>query len=476
MVQENRSEGFRKYGKMDSDTIEGVSISYQENANQNSSSTKYVMACAIFASLNSVLLGYGGKTSDAIGRKWTMAFAAIVFQTGAAIMALSPSFTVLIVGRIFAGIGIGFGIMIAPVYIAEISPTVSRGSLTSFPEISVNFGILLGYVSNYAFSGLPAHISWRIMLAVGILPSVFIGFALFVIPESPRWLVMQNRIEEARMVLLKTNENASEIEERLAEIQQAASFVNAGKYEERAVWHDLLNPSPGVQRMLITGCGIQIFQQITGIDATVYYSPTIFKDAGIQDEAQLLAATVAVGFTKTIFILIAIFLIDKAGRKPLLYVSTIGMTACLFTLGLTLSTLGDGKLGIGMAIVCVCGNVAFFSVGIGPVCWVVSSEIFPLKLRAQASAIGAVGSRVSSGLVAMSFLSVCRAITVGGTFFVFAAISALSVAFVYKCVPETKGKSLEQIEMLFQNDRAWEGNEVELEDMEHKHLMQSSES
>lgn len=124
----------------------------------------------------------------------------------------------------------------------------------------------------------------------------------------------------------------------------------------------------------------------------------------------------------------------------------------------------------------MCGNVAFFSVGIGPVCWVVSSEIFPLKLRAQASAIGAVGSRVSSGLVAMSFLSVCRAITVGGTFFVFAAISTLSVAFVYKCIPETKGKSLEQIEMLFQNDKAWEGGEVELEDMEHKHLMQSSES
>ncbi|KAL2495093.1 putative polyol transporter 4 [Forsythia ovata] len=294
-LQENGTVGFKKYRKMDSDKIEddeGGFVSYQENVNQNSSSRRYVMACAIFASLNSVLLGYdvgvmsgaiifiqedlkitevqeeilvgilsiisllgslaGGKTSDAIGRKWTMAFAAIVFQTG-----------------LFAGIGIGFGIMIAPVYIAEISPTVARGSLTSFPEIFVNFGILLGYVSNYAFSGLPAHINWRIMLAVGILPSVFIGFALLVIPESPRWLVMQNRIDEARI---------GEIEERLAEIQQAASFVNAGKYEERAVWRDLLYPSPGVRRMLITGCGIQIFQQITGIDATVYYSPTIFKD------------------------------------------------------------------------------------------------------------------------------------------------------------------------------------------------------
>ncbi|XP_027770399.1 probable polyol transporter 4 isoform X2 [Solanum pennellii] len=413
----------------------------------------------------------GGRTSDAIGRKWTMAFAAVVFQSGALIMTLAPNFKVLMIGRLLAGIGIGFGVMIAPVYIAEISPTVARGSFTSFPEIFINLGILLGYVSNYAFSGLSPHINWRVMLGVGILPSIFIGIALFVIPESPRWLVMKNRIDEARLVLLKTNENANEVEERLAEIQQAAGHVNAEKYEEKAVWRELLNPSPGVRRMLITGCGIQCFQQVTGIDATVYYSPTIFKDAGIKGNTQLLAATVAVGFTKTIFILIAIFLIDKVGRKPLLYVSTIGMTTCLFGLGLTLSLLGNGSVGIKLAILCVCGNVAFFSVGIGPICWVLTSEIFPLRLRAQASALGAVGSRVSSGVVAMSFLSVSRTITVGGTFFVFAAISALSVAFVHKCVPETKGKSLEEIEMMFQNDTPQQGGEMELEDV--KHLMQT---
>lgn len=405
----------------------------------------------------------GGKTSDAIGRKWTMALAAIVFQSGAGIMALATSFTVLMIGRFLAGIGVGFGIMIAPVYIAEIAPSVSRGSLTSFPEIFINLGILLGYISNYVFSGLPAHINWRIMLAVGIIPSIFIGGSLFVIPESPRWLVMQNRIDEARTVLYKTNEDTGEVEGKLAEIQEAAKFMNQDKSEERAVWREMLNPTPGVRRMLITGCGIQIVQQITGIDATVYYSPTIFKNAGMQGNKQILAATVAVGFTKTTFILIAIFLIDKAGRKPLLYVSTIGMTFCLLTLGLTLSTLGNTALGIGLAVLCVCGNVAFFSVGIGPICWVVSSEIFPLKLRAQAAAVGAVGSRVSSGLIAMSFLSVNHAITVGGTFLVFAAVSALSVAFVHKYVPETKGKSLEQIEGLFQNDNYWHKGEVELE-------------
>lgn len=496
-----------KYQRMDSELNDHDDpLQKKARLDRGSSTRKYVLACAVFASLNNVLLGYdvgvmsgailfikkdlkitevqeevlvgilsivslfgslaGGRTSDAIGRKWTMGIAAAVFQCGAAVMTLAPSFRVLMIGRLLAGVGIGLGVMVAPVYIAEISPTASRGSLTSFPEIFINLGILLGYVSNYAFSGLPVHINWRVMLAVGILPSLFIGFALFAIPESPRWLILQDRVDEARSVLSRTNDTDSEVDARLAEIQLAAK----GGEEERSVWRELANPTPAVRRMLVAGCGIQCFQQITGIDATVYYSPTIFKDAGIADESSLLAATVAVGVAKTLFILVAIVLIDKVGRKPLLYVSTVGMTLCLLGLALTLSLVpSGGGVGIALSVLAVCGNVAFFSVGIGPVCWVLTSEIFPLRLRAQAAALGAVGNRVSSGIVAMSFLSVSRAISVGGTFFVFSAVSALSVVFVHRIVPETKGKSLEQIEMLFQDggpDRLDQVGGVELCDVE----------
>ncbi|XP_071907085.1 probable polyol transporter 4 [Coffea arabica] len=498
-----------KYKRMDSELTDGDDDSHHHHQLEDRRKTtrKFVLACAIFASLNNVLLGYdvgvmsgailfihqdlnitevqeeilvgilsivsifgslaGGRVSDAIGRKWAMGLAAVIFQAGAAVMAAAPSFEILMIGRILAGIGIGFGVMIAPVYIAEISPTVARGSLTSFPEIFINIGILLGYVSNYAFSGLPAHINWRIMLVVGIVPSVLIAFALFVIPESPRWLVVQNRVEEARSVLLKTNENDAEVEERLAEIQLAAgNTTDAQNHEDKPVWRELLSPSPALRRMLLTGFGIQCYQQVTGIDATVYYSPEIFKAAGMQGESKLLAATVAVGVTKTVFILVATFLIDKVGRKPLLYASTIGMTACLFTVAISLSLLGHGSLGIALAILSICGNVAFFSVGMGPVCWVLTSEIFPIRFRAQASALGAVGNRVCSGLVAMSFLSVSRAITVAGTFFLFSAISATSVAFVYMIVPETKGKSLEQIEKMFEKGYESQGGEVQLGDAE----------
>lgn len=457
--------------------MSGVILFMKEDLNISEVQQEVLVGCLSIVSLIGSL--GGGKTSDVVGRKWTIGLAAIVFQTGAAIMTFAPNFLVLMIGRVFAGVGIGFGVMVAPVYIAEISPTIARGMFTSFPEIFINLGILLGYVSNYAFSGFSAHISWRIMLGVGILPSVFVAFALFMIPESPRWLVMQKRLDEARSVLLKVSGSEAEADQRLAEIEEAAGGSNEGKDGEKAVWQELLRPSPALRRMMITGFGIQCFQQITGIDATVYYSPTIFRDAGIKSNTQNLMATIAVGLTKTAFILIAIFLIDRVGRKPLLYVSTIGMTVCLFGLGLALSLIGHDivstKAVIALAILAVCGNVAFFSVGMGPVCWVLTSEIFPLKVRAQASALGAVGNRLSSGFVAMSFLSMSEAISVGGTFFIFAAISALSVAFVYFCVPETKGKPLEEIEVLFQNGRdQWQQSEVELEDVQH--LVQKDET
>ncbi|KAL6651629.1 hypothetical protein ACP70R_010554 [Stipagrostis hirtigluma subsp. patula] len=474
------------------------------------SSRRYVFACSVFASLNHVLLGYdvgvmsgciifiqkdlhinevqqevlvgclsfisllgslaAGRTSDVIGRKWTIGLAAAVFQAGAAIMTFAPSFAVLMAGRLLAGIGIGCGIMVAPVYIAEITPATLRGSFASFPEIFISLGILLGYVSNLVFAGLPDHINWRVMLAAGILPSISIAFVLMVIPESPRWLVMQNRGGEARAVLLKVTDTEEEAQERLAEIEEVARVTSSGK----AVWRELLQPSPVIRRMLITGLGVQIFQQITGIDALVYYSPTIFRDAGIRTESQLLAATVAVGFSKTAFIVIAIVLVDHVGRKPLLYISTIGITACLAVLAASLSLLARGALpsavAIALAILTVCGFVAFFSVGIGPINMVLSSEIYPLRLRAQAVGIGLALNRMTSGAVAMSFLSICNAISVAGAFTAFAAISALSVVFVHLFVPETSGKTLEQIESLFGGGGGGGGavmGEVELGDTEH---------
>ncbi|KAF3341213.1 polyol transporter 4 [Carex littledalei] len=248
-----------KYEDLEEEKDEDLEVKWMQ---RRRSTKKYVYACALFASLNSILLGYdggvmsgailyiqrdlsitefqveilvgcisvisligslsGGRTSDAMGRKWTMGLGAIVFQSGVIIMTFAPSFTYLMIGRLIAGVGMGFCGMISGVYIAEISPAGARGTLTSFIEISINLGILLGYVSNYAFSGISEHINWRIMLGVGVLPSVFIGIALFIIPESPRWLVMENRLEEAQAVLVKLSETDIEVEQRMEEIKEAA--------------------------------------------------------------------------------------------------------------------------------------------------------------------------------------------------------------------------------------------------------------
>ncbi|CAM0880046.1 unnamed protein product [Alopecurus aequalis] len=359
--------------RYDVGVMSGCIIFIQKDLHINEVQQEVLVGCLSFISLLGSLAA--GRTSDAIGRKWTIGLAAAIFQVGAAVMTLAPSFAVLMAGRLLAGIGIGFGLMVAPVYISKISPAALRGSLASFPEIFISFGILLGYVSNFAFAGLPDHINWRVMLAAGILPSISIAFVL-----------------------------------------------------------------------------------------------TIFRDAGIATEGQLLAATVAVGLSKTVFIVIAIALVDHVGRKPLLYISTIGITACLATLAAALSLLARGALpggvAIALAILTVCGFVAFFSVGIGPVNMVLSSEIYPLRLRAQAVAVGLAVNRLTSGAVAMSFLSICRAVSVAGAFTAFAAVSAFSVLFVHRFVPETSGKSLEQIESLFGGDGGG-GGEVELGDAEH---------
>jgi sugar porter (SP) family MFS transporter len=443
--------------------MSGCIIFIQKDLHINEVQQEVLVGCLSFISLLGSLAA--GRTSDAIGRKWTIGLAAAIFQVGAAVMTLAPSFAVLMAGRLLAGVGIGFGLMVAPVYISEISPASLRGSFASFPEIFISLGILLGYVSNLALAGLPDHINWRVMLAAGILPSISVAFVLTVIPESPRWLVMQGRTGDARAVLLKVTETEDEADERLAEIEDSARDTTADK----AVWRELMRPSPVIRRMLVAGLGVQFFQQATGIDALVYYSPTIFRDAGIATEDQLLAATVAVGLSKTVFIVIAIALVDHVGRKPLLYVSTIGITACLATLAAALSLLARGALpggvAIALAILTVCGFVAFFSVGIGPINMVLSSEIYPLRLRAQAVAAGLAVNRLTSGAVAMSFLSICRAVSVAGAFTAFAAVSALSVLFVHRFVPETSGKSLEQIESLFGGDGS--GGEVELGDGEH---------
>ncbi|XP_059653835.1 polyol transporter 5-like [Cornus florida] len=464
---------------------------------------KFAFACAILASMNSILLGYdigvmsgasiyikkdlkisdtqveilmgilnlysllgsaaAGRTSDWIGRRYTIVMAAGIFFAGALLMGFAPNYAFLMFGRFVAGVGVGYALMIAPVYTAEVSPASSRGFLTSFPEVFINFGILLGYVSNYAFSKLRLNLGWRIMLGVGALPSIFLAVGVLAMPESPRWLVMQGRLGDAKRVLDRTSDSKEEAELRLVDIKEAAGIpehwnddvVKPPKRNHgEAVWKDLLlHPTPAVRHILMTGIGIHFFQQASGIDAVVLYSPRIFEKAGIKDDTHKLLATMAVGFVKTVFILVATFLLDRSGRRPLLLTSVAGMigSLTLLAVGLTIIDHSHHKItwAIALCLITVLLYVAFFSIGMGPITWVYSSEIFPLKLRAQGCSMGVAVNRVTSGVISMTFLSLSKAITIGGAFFLFAGIASVAFVFFYTLLPETQGRTLEDMEVLF---------------------------
>lgn len=412
-----------------------------------------------------------GFTSDRIGRRYTIVLAAAIFFAGALLMGFAMNYGFLMFGRFIAGIGVGYALMIAPTYTSEVAPASCRGFLTSFPEVFINSGILLGYISNYAFSHLRQSLGWRFMLGVGAIPSVFLGVGVLAMPESPRWLVMRGRLGDAKEVLEKTCDSPEEARLRLADIKRAAGIpeecdddvvaVPKKNRDNKGAWRELfLRPKPSVRRVLIAALGIQFFQQASGIDSVVLYSPRVFQAAGIKSDNVQLGTTVAVGFTKTLFILVATFFLDRVGRRPLLLGSFAGMIASLAALGIGLTAVnrhGDGgqplPWAVALSISSTLAYVAFFSIGAGPITWVYSSEIFPLRLRALGAAIGVAANRVTSGVITMTFLSLSKAITQGGSFFLYAGIAAVAWVFFFTFLPETRGRTLEDMQELFGEEK-----------------------
>lgn len=410
-----------------------------------------------------------GKTSDYIGRRYTIVLAATTFLIGALLMGLAPSFPFLLAGRIIAGIGVGYSLMIAPVYSAELSPAMRRGFLTSLPEVFITFGILLGYIINFALSSYPNHINWRIMLGLAAFPSIGIGLGAVTMPESPRWLIMKGKLRQGKKVLLKTSSSEVEAELRFEEICNAAGKIvsgsspkahegpsNASDWHGQGVWKELLiNPSRPIRRILIAAIGINFFMQASGNDAVIYYSPEVFKAAGIHNNKRLFGVNVIMGLAKASFVMFSAFYLDRFGRRPPLLLGTIGMAISLIGLGLGSNFLENSSSkptwAIVLCIIAVCADVSFFSIGLGPITWVYSSEIFPMRLRAQGSSIAISVNRLVSGLISMTFLTISKKITFGGMFFLLGGIMVVAAVFFYFFLPETKGKTLEEMHCLFED-------------------------
>ncbi|XP_059637052.1 probable polyol transporter 6 [Cornus florida] len=465
---------------------------------------KYAFCCALVASTNSILLGYdigvmsgailyikdhmkisrveeevlvgslnvcsligsfaAGSTSDAIGRRYTIVLSSATFLIGALLMGLAPSYPFLMAGRLIAGIGVGYSLMIAPLYSAEISPASSRGLLASLSEVFIVLGILLGYIFNYVLSGLPEHMNWRIMLGIAAIPAFFIGICVIFMPESPRWLVMKGRQDEAKKALGKVSSSPEEAQLRHDEILKDLEDASSRPKGMR-VWKEILwKPTPQVRRILVCALGINFFMQASGNDAVIYYTPEVFKSAGIHHKKQLVGITVIMGLTKTAFVLVSALFLDHYGRRLLLLIGTGGMIVALGGLGLGSKFLENHEAGhkpqwaIVICVMCVCTFVSFFSIGLGPITWVYTSEIFPTRLRAQGNSLAISVNRLVSGTVAMTFLSISHAISFGGMFFILCGIMVVAFAFFYFVLPETKGKTLEEIGALFEKEKDGDKN------------------
>jgi sugar porter (SP) family MFS transporter len=389
--------------------------------------------------VSSVLLGSlvgaiaGGMLADRWGRRKLLIITAIVFGSGAIGAALAPDTAWLIVARVVAGVAIGVASFVAPLYISEIAPVAIRGKLVSVNQVALTSGIVISYLIDYAFADAQA---WRWMFALAVAPAAAFGIGLFFIPESPRWLVGRGLADKARAVLNRIRA-PDQVEAELSEIQLSAQ-------QQKANWKELL--SPLLRPAMIVGVGLAVAQQITGINTVIYYAPTIFKFAGLSSASVAILASVGVGIVNVILTVVAMQLIDRIGRRPLLLISLAGMSLSLIVLGVAFKLPQlSGSLGW-IAVTSLMLYVGSFAVGLGPVFWLILSEIYPLRIRGRAMSVGTVANWSANLIVALSFLTLTHVMGKAATFWLYGIVSIGAWLFAFFLVPETKGKTLEQIE------------------------------
>ena len=393
----------------------------------------------------------GGELADRIGRKRAVLIAGALFTSGAAVQALAPVTEILVAGRLIIGLGVGVAAVAAPLYAAELSPAAWRGRFVSAYQLAITIGIFLAYLID---GWLSSDESWRAMLGAAAVPGLLLFVVALVAPESPRWLMKMSRRSEAAIELKKVSPDMK-IEVELDSIALALSHASKG-----ATWGEAL--SPEWRRPLMVGLGLAIFQQVTGINAIIYYADQIFGAAGFATEASRTTVTTwAIGGVNVLATLIAVAFIDRWGRRKLLLAGLIGMTASLIVVGgalrfITLAApvaASAASAGPSVAgIVTLVGLVAFivsFAFSLGPVVWTVINEIFPGRIRGRAVAICTAVNWGSAFLVSQFFLSLVDAIGSSLAFWLFALLSGVGWVWVWVYVPETKGQSLEQIQLIW---------------------------
>lgn len=391
--------------------------------------------------VSSVLIGAvigaatNGILADIFGRKKIIIATAVIFIVGSILCAFAPNIIVLIVSRIFIGFAVGIVNFVVPLYLSEISPKALRGTLVSLYQWAITAGILFSYIINSVFAH--AIYNWRWMLFAGVVPSLVLLIGMSFMQDTPRWLVSKNRDEEAKKVF---NKIEPEIDAN-TEIEEIKQTLNKSSKNEKFTFKKwMIMP-------FVVGIGIMFAQICTGINTIIYYAPTIFKSAGFDSNITAIYATAGIGIINFLMTIVAIYFTDRLGRKPLLYFGLTGVMLSLFALGFSFefaNTLGEYQKWV--AVGSLVAYIICFAMSLGPVGWILVSEVFPLKIRGISMSICTVSNFAFNFFVVASFPVLLHRIGGAWTFWIFGFVSILCIIFVYFFVPETKGISLEKIE------------------------------
>ncbi len=381
---------------------------------------------------------FAGPASDRMGRKKTLILTALVFLASSLGCALAQAYTIFITFRIIAGIAVGAASMLAPIYIAELAPPKHRGKLVSLNLFAIFLGQSSAFYSNFFLRDFGGDANWRWMLAVMAVPSFLLFIFLLFVPESPRWLVEKSKIPAAMAILTRVN-GPAEAQREFGEIQETLK-VSKGELSELFL--------PGMFKILVIGILLAVFQQVTGINVVMYYAPSIFKSAGFGNDSALLQ-TALMGMVNLTFAVISMFFVDKMGRKPLMVIGSIGMGLAMALLAFTFIS-GHAKGYFVLA--CIMFYLASFGFSLGPVVWVLIAEIFPNRLRSYAVAIATFTLWGANFIVSLTFPYLLNSLK-GYCFVIYGSMCVVCLLFVLKYLEETKGKTLEEIEMHFTNPR-----------------------
>lgn len=424
--------------------VSGIISPVKQQYNLSSAQEGLFVSCALLGCIAGV--AFSGYLSDKIGRKKVLFIAALLFLISAFGFAFSSGYNLLIFFRVLAGMGVGVASNISPLYISEIAPAQKRGRLVTFYQLAITIGILAAYISNYflqryavanaaaadtAWNHLFIHEAWRGMFLIGVIPAALFSLLLFIVPESPRWLIQYGKKEQALQTLEKFNTKQQAIETAKA-IEQMAT-------QKQIKYKDLFKPP--LKKLLIMAMVLTALSQLSGINGVIFYGPTIMQSAGIVTSDALLYQVI-LGTANMLFTIIAIAKVDSWGRRPLYLTGSLCAALALALTAICFLADIKGWLMLG----CIISFLLFFAFSLGPLKFVISTEIFPTHIRGTALSVCIMTMWVADWLVNLLFPVIRDGLGIAVTFFIFSFFCVLSFLYAKKNLPETKGKSLEEIE------------------------------